>query len=135
MILISTTVFYYSTYLPEKDIFVRFVSLTNKWNEHLHSVRLLLHILRSGLLLCVSIDHPSTNKKSSVAGLILVMKNEIENCTILISKGNSYCRRKSSARGPRFKVSSKGLSAESDILLQSPIHVQTKADFAYPQQI
>ena len=33
------------------------------------------------------------------------MKNENknENCTILIPKGNSYCRRKSSARGPRFK--------------------------------
>ena len=54
----------------------------------------------------------------------------IENCTILIPKGNSYCRRNSSARGPRFKVSSEGLSAEIDIPLQSPIHVQTKADVA-----
>ena len=35
-----------------------------------------------------------------------------ENCTILIPKGNSYCRSKCSARGPRFKVSSEGLSAE-----------------------
>ena len=55
------------------------------------------------------------------------MKNENENCTILIPKGNTYCRHKSSARGPRFKVSSEGLSAEIDILQQSPIQVQTKA--------
>ena len=34
---------------------------------------------------------------------------KIENCTILIRKGNSYCRRKSSARGPWFKVSFEGL--------------------------
>ena len=53
---------------------------------------------------------------------------ENENCTILIPKGNSYCRRKSSAREPRFKVSSKGLSAEIDIPLWSPIQVQTKVD-------
>ena len=54
-----------------------------------------------------------------------------ENCTILIPKGNSYCRRKSSTRGPRFKVSSKGQSAEMDILIRSPpIQVQTKADVA-----
>ena len=53
-----------------------------------------------------------------------------ENCTILIPKGNSYCRHKSSARGPRFKVSSEGPSAEIDILQRSPIQVQTKADVA-----
>ena len=57
-------------------------------------------------------------------------ENENENCTILIPKGNSYCRRKSSARGPRFKVSSEGLSAEIDIPQRSPIQVQTKADEA-----
>ena len=57
-------------------------------------------------------------------------KNENENCTILIPEGNSYCRRKSSARGPRFKVSSEGLSAEIDIPQQSSIQVQTKADVA-----
>ena len=32
------------------------------------------------------------------------IKNKIENYTILIPKGNSYCRRKRSARGPQFKV-------------------------------
>ena len=53
-----------------------------------------------------------------------------ENCFILIPKGNSYCRRKSSARGPRFKVSSEGLSAEIDIPLRSPIQVQTKSNAA-----
>ena len=36
-------------------------------------------------------------------------ENENENCTISIPKVNSCCRRKSSARGPRFKVSSQGL--------------------------
>ena len=51
-------------------------------------------------------------------------KKKIENCTILIPKGNSYCRLKSSARGLRCKVSSEGLSAEIDIPLQSPIQVQ-----------
>ena len=34
------------------------------------------------------------------------LQYNIENTTILIPKGNSYCRRKSSARGPWFKVSS-----------------------------
>ena len=63
------------------------------------------------------------------------MKNEKknENCTILIPKGNSYCRRTSSARGPRFKVSSEdaeGLSVEIDIPQWSPIQVQTKAEVA-----
>ena len=53
-----------------------------------------------------------------------------ENCTILIPKGNSYCRRKSSARGPRFKVSFKGLSAEIDIPQRSPIQVETKVKVA-----
>ena len=57
-------------------------------------------------------------------------ENENENCTILIPKGNSYCRRKSSARGPRLKVSSKGLSAEIDTPIQSPIQVQTKFEAA-----
>ena len=57
-------------------------------------------------------------------------ENENENCTILIPKGNSFCRRKSSASGPRFKVSSEGLSAEIDIPQRSPIQVQTKADVA-----
>ena len=60
----------------------------------------------------------------------LKILKKIENCTMLIPKGNSYCHRKSSARGPRFKVSSEGLSAEIDIPLQSPIQVQTKADVA-----
>ena len=32
------------------------------------------------------------------------------------------------ARGPRFKVSSEGLSTEIDILIWSPIQVLTKAD-------
>ena len=32
-------------------------------------------------------------------------KNENENFTILIPKGNLYCRRKSSPKGPLFKVS------------------------------
>ena len=55
---------------------------------------------------------------------------KIENFTILILKGNSYCCRKSSARGPRFKVSSEGLSAEIDIPQRSPIQVQTKVKVA-----
>ena len=61
---------------------------------------------------------------------IEITLKEIENCTISIPKKNSYCHRKSSARGPRFKVSSEGLSAEIDIPLRSPIQVQTKADVA-----
>ena len=56
-----------------------------------------------------------------------VKKNwKFENCTILIPKGNSYFRRKSSARGPRCKVSSEGLSTEIDTPIQSPIQVQLK---------
>ena len=37
--------------------------------------------------------------------------------------GNSYCRRKSSARGPWFKVSSEGLPTEIDILIPSNIQM------------
>ena len=39
----------------------------------------------------------------------LKIEKKNENCTMLIPKGNSYCRRKSSTKGPRFKVSSEGL--------------------------
>ena len=46
------------------------------------------------------------------------------------AKGNSYCRRKSSAMGPRFKVSTEGLSTEIDILIRLPIKVQSDADVA-----
>ena len=58
------------------------------------------------------------------------MKKNLKNSTILIPKGNWHCRRKSSARGPKFKVSSEGLSTEIDILIRSPIQVQTEADVA-----
>ena len=49
---------------------------------------------------------------------------------LVIPKGNLYCRRKRSARGLRFIVSSEGLSIEIDIdlLIRSPIQVQTEAD-------
>ena len=53
-----------------------------------------------------------------------------ENCTIIIRKGNSYFRRKSSIRGPRFKVSSEGLSTEINILIFPPIQAKTEADVA-----
>ena len=58
---------------------------------------------------------------------------KIENFTILIPKENSYCRHKSSARGPPFKISPEGLSTETDILIRSPMQVQTEADVAEPQ--
>ena len=50
---------------------------------------------------------------------------KVETCTILIPKGNSYCRHKSSARGTRFKVSSEGISTEIEKVIRSPIQVQT----------
>ena len=59
-----------------------------------------------------------------------IWKKKFKNCTILIPKGNSCCRRKSSGRGPQFKISTEGLSAEIDILIRSPIQVKTKADVA-----
>ena len=37
-------------------------------------------------------------------------------------------RMKSSARGPRFKVSSDGLSTEIEVLIRSPIQEVTEAD-------
>ena len=55
-----------------------------------------------------------------------------ENCTVLIPKGNSYCRRKSSARGPWFRVSSKGLSTEIYMLIRSSIKILTEAHVAEP---
>ena len=73
---------------------------------------------------CVPFKHNWVNHS------ILRLLKKIENYIISIQKGNSYCRCKSSTRGPRFKVSSKGLSAEIDIPLQLPIQVQTKADVA-----
>ena len=63
-----------------------------------------------------------------IASILLISSIEIENGTISILKEMSYCRRKSSASGPRFKVSFEGLSAEIDIPLRSPIQVQPKAD-------
>ena len=54
--------------------------------------------------------------------------NENENCTILITKGNSYCHHKSSARDLGLK-SSEGLSTEIDILMiWSPIQELTEAN-------
>ena len=50
--------------------------------------------------------HYDLHNKRQIIG---ELKIEIENCTISISKGNSYCRRKSSARGSQFKVSPEGL--------------------------
>ena len=38
-----------------------------------------------------------------------------------MQEGNSYCRLKRSAKGPRFNVSSERLSPEIDIFIQSPI--------------
>ena len=38
--------------------------------------------------------------------------------------------RKRIAWGPQFKASSEGLSTEIDILIRSPIQVQTEADVA-----
>ena len=60
--------------------------------------------------------------------VLMLKKMKIGICPLLIPDGNSYCRRKSSARGPWFKVSSERLSTEIDILIRSPIQVQTKAD-------
>ena len=57
-------------------------------------------------------------------------KKKNENCTILISKGNSYCCRKSSVKEPWFIVSSEELSTEIDILILSPIQAQTGAAVA-----
>ena len=59
-------------------------------------------------------------------------ETENENCTKLIPEGNSYYHRKSSASGPRYKVSPEGLSTEIDILLRSPIQilVLTEVDVA-----
>ena len=70
------------------------------------------------------------DEKRQFVLILALKKKKNENCTILIPKGNSYCRRKSSARGPWFKVSSEGLSAEIDIPQRSPIQVQTKVEVA-----
>ena len=67
-------------------------------------------------------------QKFTVYSIAYGKKNE--KCTILIPKGNSYYRYKSSARGPRFKVSLEGISVEIDILIWSPIQVQTWVDVA-----
>ena len=60
------------------------------------------------------------------------LKKNIENCTILIPNGKSYCQRNRSTNGldPRFKVSSEGLLTDMDILIRSTIQVQTEADVA-----
>ena len=47
-----------------------------------------------------------------------LVKKEKENCTVLTRKKKSHCRRKSSARGSKSKVSSESLSPEIDILIR-----------------
>ena len=73
--------------------------------------------------------HLASLAENALFGSSLKMK-KIENCTILNPKGNSYCRRKNSARGPRFKVEE--LLTEIDMLIQSHIQVQTEANVALP---
>ena len=63
--------------------------------------------------------------------LLLWGKLKIENCTVLIPEGKSYCRLKRSAKGPWFKVSSKRLSPDIDILIQSHIPKLTELDVAF----
>ena len=63
-------------------------------------------------------------------GLKFKIEKKDENCTILIPKGNSFYRNKSSSRGPQFKVSSEGLSTEMYILIQSPIKIIIGANVA-----
>ena len=55
---------------------------------------------------------------------VFSLTQDLENCTILTPKGNSYCRRKSSARGPWFKVSFEGLSAEMSNDLDLKSHLE-----------
>ena len=57
-------------------------------------------------------------------------KKKNENCTLLIPKGNSYCRRKSSARGPRFKVS---FEDDSPIRKSMNQNIQQLTLFTYPK--
>ena len=45
--------------------------------------------------------------------------------------GNSYCRRKSGTRGPRFKVSSEGLLAEIDIN-RGPLALLLRRQYEFP---
>ena len=52
-------------------------------------------------------------------------KKKIENCTILIPKGNSYCRCKSSAEDLSLKSHPKEYQQKL-----TPIYVPTKADVA-----
>ena len=56
------------------------------------------------------------------------LKKKNENYTISTPKENLHCHGKSRAKGPRFKISSEGLSAEINILQRSPIQVQTKVE-------
>ena len=49
-------------------------------------------------------------KSKLMIAKVKMIEKKNENCTIFIPKGNLYCRHKSSARGPRFKVSSEGLN-------------------------
>ena len=58
------------------------------------------------------------------------IENRIENCILLITDGNLYCRLKRSPKGTRFRVSSKRLSPEINILIQSPIQELIEPDVA-----
>ena len=54
-------------------------------------------------------------------------EKKIEMCTILIPRGNLYCR-----QVPRFIAQPKGLSPEINMLIRSPIQVLTEAAVAKP---
>ena len=102
--------------------------LVHSRNRFPQTISLLLSVsflsISSHYSLALSLSSSSSFFSFSVSHL------KIENYTILIPKGNSYCRRKSSAREPQFKVSSGGLSRESDILIRLLIKVSTEVDVA-----
>ena len=79
----------------------------------------------------------SQNSPASLVSFItylpvtFIKKLKITKLHYINPKGNSYCCRKSSARGPWFKVSSEELSIEIDILMRSTIQVQNKTSLPF----
>ena len=78
-------------------------------------------------------DHLESTRICTLKNSILKklkIEKKIEKLHYIFRKGKLILSPQEQRQGPQLKVSSEGLSTEIDILIRSPIQVQTEADVA-----